>query len=430
MRSLFLFIITSLGAFGEFEKLELPKTSAISGIEVLDEDRIIVSLGNRNINNKLGFNARTYGLMFSNDGGETWEFDEPFWGGQQYVASDVEVDEEGDIYISPAGNGIFYTESEAGGRLARRIGWGSTGFFEAQGIEIDNGKVTAYRDRAIYISLEDPDTTFTQNLYGNLSATFLDSTYYNASINDSFHTGEFCLVSTDKGIFASKNSSTFWEPMQNGIEDLATTNITGDSDGNIYAATSKDGLFISTDLAESWQLIDGTEEFFTSESFVNKIEINDEKIYLAANDGIYVAELSDLIFNKIEEIKGNIIEVEIFDNKIYYALEFGPLMIYDGNELISKDINDMELAVGDLIYDNGQITATLRNNTILTSNDLGNTWEIKYTNPEIELYFSHIYRKGDLFIGTDYANNYYYSDNGLDNITKSKGEFLIYDIVG
>lgn len=317
-------------------------------------------------------------------------------------------DSDGNMFAGNNGvGGLFYSTEK--GQNAKRVAWTSIGFGYPEDIEIDNNKVIILNKgqnseftRSIYISIDGPDTTFSESIYGNLSSTYFDADNYDANIKSVYYTGSEILAACDKGVFVNSDLSQNWERRGN-VQDVECSYIQGNIFGEIFLATDEEGIFKSLDNGKNWNYLDGTKEIFNKENKVNEIKFNNNKIYLISKKGIYYSDLEDIKFNKISGIDYNVTEIEFFNDIIYFAPEWGSLKKLKNGEITELPSNtsfsqvNKFLEIGDFVYAANDI------GQIFKSSNEGNSWELLDIGLEVSLdnsITSLDYTDNELFIGT------------------------------
>ena len=229
----------------------------------------------------------------------------------------------------------------------------------------------------------------------------------------------YLFASSKQGIFRSSDGDDNWTLVNNGLKDTFVFSL--EVSGNmVVAGTKKKGIFISTDYGDSW--MEANNGLTTNRSVLTLLD-ESGTIYAGLNFGLFVTHDYGTIWGSLGLPMLDIISVKKKDSLIIAA---GHAFYLSEDNGITWDIKTNGLpndGFADIAIIDSTILALTANWGLYKSNDFGESWESDSTFNintistcnKILVYGSHI------FIGTFFHGIYYSSNQGTSWTNVSDG---------
>ncbi|MDP2303945.1 MAG: T9SS type A sorting domain-containing protein [Ignavibacteria bacterium] len=333
------------------------------------------------------------GIFVSTNHGESWE---PRNNGLPYTSVSILAKADSFIYVGMSNS--FYRSSNNG------LNW----YPINNGLTNRNIIAFIYKDSICFAGTE--NGIFISSDFGDSWIERSDG-LSNKEISDFEIIGNTIFAYTLDGVFKKTNNDSLWFSSNSGLPITPTNSGKLCAlDSVLFAGTFWYGMFISTDLGESW---DSYNFNYPSGQLTYDLLTKDNTIYAGLTSGIHA--------NKYPQLDWEVMNSNILGANIGVLITKEDLIIaggMDGKIFISSDkgvawnareITGSFLSVGCMAFKGDSLFASV-GSKLFVSTDFGLTWnQLNYFTSSIT---SIAIREGDVFIGTSGMNGIWKSTDG------------------
>lgn len=211
-----------------------------------------------------------------------------------------------------------------------------------QTLSYDQGRfVAAVGGNGVYTSI---DTTKTWQL------TSTDALDIETVFESSYLKGDTIIVGTYSGeMFLSQDFGETWKDISIPDDYIISNNFQWD--GEVFYALTSNGLYYTSDLGESWSLLNND----SSLSFYDAI-ISGDEIFAASQDGVYITRQDRNQWYKISEVfeSFGVVELTLIDDKVFAGTFAASVWSRPVTELVVPEIlgAEIEPSANVLVYPN------------------------------------------------------------------------------
>lgn len=361
------------------------------------------------------YNGGSNNVFLTSDNGENWKNTQckPIQKSYGYLLTTI------GSYIYVNGRDGFYFSTDSGDTWLPKV----TGLPE----QLQNGISTMWgKDEKLFIS--SGSELYLSNDSGNTWIVKIKAKNY-GSVENIFAYGEYIFSGTYKnvpmttykdGLFMSSDLGDSW--MSLGLKDKVVQCF--DTLNNHYIAGTNGGMFISSDFGKTWEAKNsGLPDNF----YVWALTTNNNNILIGYWGGIFTSSDygNNWSFKKGLPENQNINVLKYHSNNIFAGLDNGLYRSSDFGEhwlLLNNGLQNNELRIRNIVFNDSNIFITTRTG-VYYSSDMGDSWIARNAGlPNGEMQISTIaMTRTNLFIGIVGKGVFFSSDYGNTWVQKNEG---------